>query len=1027
MRREFVFLTFVSSLLAAPAAILTSIPYFGDNSAPIQAVALDPAGNIYITGTTAGSIPLVNALQPKLGGGNCSPFSTSFAPCPNIFVAKFDPTGSKLIYSTYLGGDQSDWAAGIAVDSDGSAYIAGTTRPASAFPTRDGIAFIKKLSPDGSALLYTRYIGGDTAANGVAVDTNGNALIVGYSLGPDFPSVRPLPVQPTVKSLYVTNDAGRTWRALNHGLNAANINSLAIDPSHPSTLFAATSSGLFKSVDGGADWMQLLPSVLVASTVVVDPRRPSTVYATYPFGAFGELARSTDGGATWTTISDNFPTTAILTEPTAFAIDPGDSNVLWAISFSGQSPTIINSTDSGDRWHVVSTFPPDGLQVATLAGQKLLIDPQNSSRLYACCIHNRVVTGTGGVYRSDDGGKTWVQGDIGPLGGPVGILSPWLDPRDSSVLYGNWYYGLQRSADAGMTWHDVPLPPGLAANGYEPGALAVDASGTLRLLNDFGYLLSSSDRGASWAKTTGPWAPLASILAIDPTNSSTIYVASGASFLSAGMPAKHAFVAKLDNSGTIQWATLLGGSGQDEAHAVAVDSAGNAYITGNTNSDDFPLMNPFQAVRGRNTFPTTSAFVTKMSADGSTLLYSSFLGGTGVDSGNAIAVDAQGSAYVAGGTAGGVFPVVGPLIPQPVTQSAASFVAKVDGTGSRLIYSTLLTGSNGYPAPEQANAIAVDPAGRAIVAGITGDPAFPLVNPIQPTFGLGSNFIAVLSASGNSIDFSTYLGDLHDDIASLALASNGSVEIAGIDGLARIDFQLPVTQPGVPQVLAVYNAASYRLGDVVAPGEIVTLIGKELASVAQLAPATSLPRTMQDVSVLIGGVAAPLSYVSPEQINFQAPFEIPLGSAPLVIRRGTQMSAARTLAIVPSAPGLFSATADPRGAPLVFHAQDFSPVTKQNPAHPGEYLAAYCTGLGVTSPTTTSGEPATVAARITASSFAELDTGAEIPISYAGLAPGWIGVYQINFRLSESETPGLKQLLFYVESVTSNQAPIWIQ
>jgi uncharacterized protein (TIGR03437 family) len=1030
LRCEFVLFILLPSLFAAPAPTATSIPYFADQgSSPILAVALDPAGNIYIAGTTTGNIPLVNALQPKLGGGNCSyEPSKTFFPCQNIFVAKFDPTGAKLIYSTYLSGDQSDSAAGLVVDRDGNAYIAGTTQPAgpSLLPSGGGNAFVKKLNPTGSALLYTRYIGGDTSANGIAVDPNGNAYLVGYSLGGGFPSVSPLPLQPSVKSLYVSNDGGSTWRAINNGLSATNVNSLAVDPARPTTLYAATSGGVYKSADAGANWTHILPAATVGDTVVIDPRRPSTVYVTYGSGMY--LARSTDAGATWATISDNFPPPSLATpfeNIGAFAIDPGDSNVLWAIVSPNRFPTVIRSTDSGDHWQIVYTFPPDIFRSATLVGHKLLIDPKNSLRLYACCIFDPIAPGTGGVYRSDDGGKTWVQGATGPFGGSAGILSPWLDPRDSSVLYGDWYYGLQRSSDAGMTWAEVPLP--FSAYGYEPGGLAVDASGTLYLLNDFGYLLRSSDGGGSWSKIDGPWAPLASILAIDPTNPSTPYVASGASFSTAGTPAQHAFAAKLDGSGAIQWATLFGGSGQDEAHAIALDSAGNAYITGKTNSDDFPTVNPFQAVRGRNTFPTTNAFVTKISADGSKLLYSSFLGGTGVDSGNAIAIDPAGNAYVAGGTQYGAFPVVAPLQPQPDNPNAASFLAKVDPTGGKLVYSTLLTGSGGYPTADQASAITVDAQGRAIVAGVTGDPTFPLINPIQPTFGLGSNFIARLAPGGNSLDFSTYLGDLHEDIKALALSPNSALWIAGTSGLARIDFQPPPAQPGVPLVLGVYNAASYRLGDVVAPGEIVTLIGEELAPVAQTTGPGSLPRMMQGVSVSIGGIAAPLFYVSPTQINFQVPVELPIGSASLVVQRGTQTSAARTVRIAGTAPGLFAASGDVRGPPAVVHANDFSLVTEQNPAHPGEYLAAFCTGLGATDPAATSGEPATAAAPIKAAIFAQIDSGAELPILYAGLAPGWVGLYQINFRLSEGETPGRKQLLFLIDYNPTNQAPIWVQ
>ncbi len=682
---------------------------------------------------------------------------------------------------------------------------------------------------------------------------------------------------------------------------------------------------------------------------------------------------------------------------------------------------MIKSTDAGAHWQTVYTFPANILTTTTLAGQKLLIDPKNSARLYACCIQAPMGSPRG-VYRSDDGGNTWVQGGMG-ISGPIGLLSPVLDPHNSSVLYGASYYELQRSTDAGMTWSAVTLPSGLASSGYEPGGLAIDAAGTLNLLNDSGYLLRSSDSGASWTKINGPWSAQAGILAIDPTNSSTMYVASG----TGGTPTQHAFAAKMDAGGTIQWATLLGGSGQDQANAIALDTAGNAFITGTTNSDDFPLVNPFQKLRGHNAYPTISSFVSKISADGSSLLYSSFLGGTGRDSGNAIAVDASGNAYVAGGTMGGGFPVVSPLQYQPANSNAASFLAKIDPAGGKLVSSTLLTGSAGYSSLEQANAIVVDPQGRAIVAGITGDPGFPLFNAIQPGLGLGANFIARLS--GATLDFSTYLGGLHNDLYSIALAPKGDLWTAGITGLSRIDFQTPATQPGVPQVFTVYNAAGFNPGDLVAPGEIVTLIGAEFAPEAQAVSSTTLPRTLQGVSVLIGGVAAPLFYVSPGQINFQMPVETALGTATLAVQRGSQTGPARTLSVVATAPGLFAATADVRNTPVLVHASDYSLVTQQNPAHPGEYLAAFCTGLGATNPPAVSGQPAAGAAPTTASVIANYEVGSDQPASYAGLAPGWVGLYQINFQVDPAETSGVKPLVFVVgpSAATTFQAALWVQ
>src|SRR5207249_11880137 len=136
--------------------------------------------------------PTANALRPVPGG------------IPNAFVAKLDPAGRALLYSTYLGGNSDDGANGIAVDSAGNAYVTGYTSSAD-FPTVNALqpthgegfsdAFVAKLDPAGSALIYATYLGGSSydVAYGIAVDHAGNAYLTGLTGSTDFPTVNPLP------------------------------------------------------------------------------------------------------------------------------------------------------------------------------------------------------------------------------------------------------------------------------------------------------------------------------------------------------------------------------------------------------------------------------------------------------------------------------------------------------------------------------------------------------------------------------------------------------------------------------------------------------------------------------------------------------------------------------------------------------------------------------------------------------------------------------------------------------------------
>ena len=237
-----------------------------------------------------------------------------------------------------------------------------------------------------------------------------------------------------------------------------------------------------------------------------------------------------------------------------------------------------------------------------------------------------------------------------------------------------------------------------------------------------------------------------------------------------------AFVAKLKDGSTLIYSTYLGGSGLDRGSSIAVDAAGNAYVTGLTSSTDFPTANPLQAVKGGGNWDT---FVAKLNSDGSALLYSTYLGGDRDDEGYSIAVDAADNAYVTGSTASSDFPTVNPLQPEvgPTVFGGDAFVAKLTPDGSSLVYSTYLGGTFS----DFGFGIAVDSARNAYITGGTESTDFPTANPLQPAnSGFEEAFVTKLDPSGSTLIYSTYLGGGNSDRgADIALDESGNAYVTG--------------------------------------------------------------------------------------------------------------------------------------------------------------------------------------------------------------------------------------------------------
>ncbi|MHB8215179.1 MAG: DUF7948 domain-containing protein [Candidatus Sulfotelmatobacter sp.] len=215
----------------------------------------------------------------------------------------------------------------------------------------------------------------------------------------------------------------------------------------------------------------------------------------------------------------------------------------------------------------------------------------------------------------------------------------------------------------------------------------------------------------------------------------------------------------IDPSVSYAYSTYLGGTGDDSGYGIAFDNSGNAYITGQTDSTDFPTTTG--GAKGG-----TDVFVTKIAADGSSLIYSTYVGGTSDDSGNGIAVDASGNAYVAGGTASTNFPTTtGAFQTSLKGTTGNAFIFKLNPTSATLLYSTYLGGTG----TDTAFGMAIDGSGNVYAAGRTSSSDFPLslVSPLQATIAGG--FVSKLSPAGggaSDLKFSTYLGGSASDFAT---------------------------------------------------------------------------------------------------------------------------------------------------------------------------------------------------------------------------------------------------------------------
>ncbi len=386
------------------------------------------------------------------------------------------------------------------------------------------------------------------------------------------------------------------------------------------------------------------------------------------------------------------------------------------------------------------------------------------------------------------------------------------------------------------------------------------------------------------------------------------------------------------------------------------------------------------------------------------LSYSTYLGGTNSDSCRGIAADSAGNTYVSGRTFSPDFPTTlgAPFI--------GCFVTKFNATGSALVYSTFESGFCGDIAVDSAGnaysplvtklnaagdalvysmhlggkAIAVDASGNAYVTGSTRFNFPPTVNPIQPNIAGGQD---------------TFIAKITDE------------------------------PPGPPTLPAnsVVNGASFRPAtepnSAIAPGAIVAIFGADLASETVLAGEVPLPTTLGETSVTFDNILASLFFISRVQINAQVPFELTTGAGSVTVQvtRGSETTEAQPTEIAAVSPGIFTLNQQGSGPAAILHAEDFQPVTASAPAQPGEFLAIFCTGLGPVQPEVASGDvaPSTEPLARTVTLPMVNIAGIAADVTFSGLAPGFVGLYQVNVQVPSGVPVDVQDVEVIINGVSS--------
>ncbi|MBI4479302.1 MAG: SBBP repeat-containing protein [Acidobacteria bacterium] len=941
----------------------------------VRETRLDASGNL-VLGLADGEVRLhrpviyqeVDGHRRAVGGGYVLRGNSI-----RFHFGSYDPTQPLIIdpvltYSTFLGGTLLDYPVDMAVDAAGNAYIVGLTESGN-FPTANAFqpnnrlgtydGFVTKINAAGTALVYSTFLGGPNGdwLSVVAVDASGNAWVAGQTASSNFPTLNPI------------------QSARSGGSSDTTLSELS-----------PTGSLLYSTFYGGSGDDNPTGLAVDASGVYVAGFTSSQNFPTQ------NAVQSTFGGATSSCGSY------------------GDGYI-FKLNLSGSS-RIYSTYVGGSSCDIIYGLALDDAGSVYLTGQTFSSNFPTQNPLRPALGGGSGCTFNGAAVNCPDAFVTKLN-----TNGNAWIYSTYLGGAGSDFAFD----------------------------------IAVDSAGAA-------YVTGSAG---------SPDFPLANPL--QPTYRSG-----------------DAFVTKIDPAGSaLAYSTYLGGSSSEAGWGIAVESSGVAHVSGITFSTDFPRQNPIQSAAGGG----MDVFVTTLSPSGTVVLFSSYLGGSGQDWLEKMAVDSSGNVYLTGRTNSGNFPLASPL-QQSIAGNEDVFVVKLSITGAQTVLfsdgnfrgsdwdltvflnqptagtstaseetsggnpgsfrrvnntvngqgqSVFVWGFHRHLAstfdPRTRGAIdfidysedarflgvgsgdgqgtgpALRQNGKVYVAGnlVTGVPASwtrlglsglraqQFVELIGGSTFLDSNSHPDFSANGSPIDFGF----------RRANSSAGQYSSSfGIDNWTITLKLVTVPKPAVADGGVVNHASFAPSPAPVAPGSIAAVFGTNLNDGSTMVASSlgadgKLGTALGGTSVTVNSTPAPLFYSTPSQLGIQIPFEAAgQTTATIQVTVNSQTSVPRTINLTATASGIFTLNQLGTGIAGVLHEDGSTLVTAQNPARPDEVVTFFATGFGALTPPLATGAPSTGNQTLVTPSVTV--DGIPSEVQFSGATAGFVGLNHIKVRIPAS-------------------------